>query len=79
MISLVKHVLVKKISLNSSVLNYPETCVSKIIFLNSSVFNYRKTCVSKKKKKKKASLLNYPEKCISKKIFKKKIQCFKLS
>ena len=45
MISLVKHVLVKDFFFNSSVLNYPKTCVGNqkffFFFFNSSVLNYR--------------------------------------
>ena len=36
--SLVKHVLVKNNSLNSSVLNYPKTCVSKNFFFKFQCF-----------------------------------------
>ena len=52
MISLVKHVLVKIFLFNSSVLNYPKTCVGKLLFyffVNSSVLNYPKSCAGKKK------------------------------
>ena len=51
MISLVKHVLVKKKNY-SRVLNYPKTCVSKKIFFKlkrkSGVLNYPKTGLVKK-------------------------------
>ena len=36
----------KNLFFNSSVLNHPKTCDSRIFFLNSSVLNYPETCVS---------------------------------